>query len=1490
MENVADIYPLTPVQIGILSHCVRGADASLYHSQVTFTLCGELDEERLRSAWRELLARNEVLRTFVLWEDLDEPVQVVRDLVEDHVDYADWAALDPGEQSRRFDALCAEEMSTPFELETAPLTRLFARQTAPNEWRVLWSYHHVMLDGWSSLKLMQDLLRSLRGDGGSVHRRRYRDFVAWRMQQDPAAAADHWSALLDGFDEPTRLGWRRAAVGADGSASFARHALSDAAELGAGMQAYARGQRLTTATLVHAAWALTLGRVGRSDDVVFGTTVAGRPASLTGVDEMVGLFINTLPLRCRFREGESIGQFLRALQAQQVSNGPYDSAALSDVQKLSGISGDRALFDSVVVSHDFPDAFALDAGRGIAVDDVRYEEHSHFPLALLWSTDAALGALDATLIRRTDVLDADEARALGAAFLGVLQTIVAASPEVSLDSLRLAPSDPEPGTEPRPLRTVTADIATRCRSAPNAIAVVHRDRSMTYRELDCESSELALRILEASSGLPGKVQRVGICVDDGCSYVVAILAALRGGACYVPLSPRWPQARIREIVELAEIDVVVVDGELDLPTSIQVRSLGGRAEGSRAAEAVWSDPDLDDLAYVLFTSGSTGVPKGVAVTHANLAYSNGARRDHYGSAPDAFLLLSEFTFDSSVAGLFWTLTTGGALIVASAEERRDPEALGRLMRKHNVTDTLCIPALYQGFLGLDVHAAVPTLRRVIVAGEACPPALVRSHLEARPDVELFNEYGPTEATVWCTAAKLDEAHAADVVVPIGVAPSGTRIVVTDHRGHAVPDGLAGELVVQGPGVARGYIGGTTDALFEWVDGTRQYRTGDLGYVGSDGLLRYLGRIDRQLKVRGHRVQPQEVERALLSQPEVIDAAVAAVPRRDGGGAVLVAYCVAPDEPNASDESIFAALRELLPAAMMPQQIAWLAALPRTAHGKVDTARLPEPRSTTHERRPAGSDVERALVEVWAHELGVESESIDTEADFFELGGDSIVALKVVVGARRKGLPIAPNDLFSHPSICALAMAIARRDSVDSAVRDANASEDRFVGPKLLPVARWLFAQELPMPSQWNMPLLLELEADVDTGVLRDAWTEIHAYYPALRAKYVLTQGGWELNGCASDPLAWREIEVDAVDAPPRGVLAEAQAGLDLEAGRLMSALLVRSGARRWLMLAAHHLAVDGVTWRLLVDEAALVYEAQIAGTHYTPQAESVTVASWAEMLDQSGSHFADQDVYWRDVALRARDSLGGVSSSPNLEGDALRHAVALRADATNALAAFQDTYGANVEEVLLAALASVFSNSGSVSELALTLESHGRNNPFDADLSNTIGWLTVAFPFVLPCMRVDDYGSAVVAVKEARRAVPDQGLGFGVLRHALDEEWALPRIAFNFLGRFEGSSTFGELMPPSLALADARGRDQRRYYALEINAQIAQGQLHLEWTYDPEAFPSHEIEQLASGLLDELERMIEFCVNRGERVYTPTDFSAADLDQQSLDQLLDELD
>ncbi|ANN17189.1 non-ribosomal peptide synthetase [Amycolatopsis orientalis] len=1457
--EVEDIHPLTPMQSGMVFHALSQGEERVYFQQVAFVLDGVTDPAILARAWQRVVDRTPVLRTRIVWEGVDEPVQVVGREVTVPITHHDWSALSEVERETAWRAVLDRDRAEGMDLAAVPLLRLTLARLSGTEVRVLWTFHHVLLDGWSVFGILSDVFAChgafTRGEAEQLPRRRpFRDYVEWLAHQDDRLAETHWRTVLGDLTSPARLPFDRPPAQAHTTRSSEWLTVELDTDETTRLRETAQGAGLTLNTLLQGAWALLLARYTGDRDICFGTTVSGRPVDLPGADDIAGIFINTLPVRVTVSGGVSAASWLRDLQAGQVESRRYGHLPLTRLQGWSGVPAGANLFESLVVFENYPINEEAATAHGLRLRALDAVETTSYPLSVVASPGDRL-SID--LGYDPDLFDPATAHRIARRLTGVLRGL-GEDLGRSLDEIDLL-TDAErrqvlvewnDTANPIPERTLGELFAEQVRRTPDAPALTADGVELSYAELDARADRLAQRLDL------GVEELVGVLMERAPELVIAELAIVKAGGAYLPLDTRAPEARLKGL--LSGVSALVTDREWE-PVARSLHT-GPVLVADDAVDAEPSTPrrlptpHRDNLAYVIYTSGSTGTPKGVSARHRDVVALAWDHRFRTG-AHERVLLHSPHSFDASTYEMWVPLLNGGCVVVAPPGDL-DVDTFARVNAEHRVTGAFLTTGLFR-LVSQEAPGAFAGMREVWTGGDAVPAAALRRVLEACPGTVVADVYGPTETTTFATVRLMSSIGEVPDVVPIGGPLDNTRAYVLDSALRPVPPGIPGELHLAGEGLARGYLGsaGLTADRFvadPFRAGERMYRTGDVVRWTAEGQLEFTGRVDEQVKIRGFRVEPSEIEAALAAHPALVQAAVLA--REDQGVKRLVAYVVAETEvPDTAGLKEF--LARDLPDYMIPAAFVPLEGLPLNVNGKLDRAALPAPdfsRPVTAWTAP-GTDAERALAEIWAEVLGVGE--VGAEADFFELGGDSILSIQVVSRARRAGLRLLPKDLFRYPTIRALAA--SAQGPAPTLAEQGPVTGD----VPLTPIQHWFFATQ---PEQFDQSVQIELAEDVDEATLRAALTTVLDHHDALRMRFVRTEDGWLQHNAPPEPVdVLRTGEVSTKD-------------FDLRDGPLFSAVL--SGSL--LSLAAHHLVVDGVSWRILLEDLETAYRGGTLGPKTT------SFRSWAGRLAEhtAAGGFDDELAHWRSVPRPA--ALPADHDGENTIGSARSVTVRLDPDETKALLRdVPEVYRTQVNDVLLTALGRVLADWTGQREVVVDLEGHGREDLFDdVDLSRTTGWFTSMFPVALEAPA--DWGTALKTVKERLRAVPRRGIGYGALRYLAGTapEIEAP-VSFNYLGRFDWD--LGGLYRAMRGGLDADlDAAATRTHAFDVVARVEQDALEVSWSYSANLHDESTVDALATGLLSALRGIIEHCAEPGAGGRTPADFPLTALGQAQVDRLV----
>jgi amino acid adenylation domain-containing protein/non-ribosomal peptide synthase protein (TIGR01720 family) len=1484
-------------RLWFLDHLEPGCP--IYNVPAAVRLSGELDQAALVRSVQEIVRRHEVLRTRFTSKQ-GRAIQVIDAEAPLSLPLIDLRGLPENEREREALRQATELARQPFDLERGPLLRGCLVRVADRDHLAVLVMHHIVADGWSTGVLIRELASLYAAFSAGQPSPlpelpvQYADFAAWQRgwMSGPRFDAElkYWKEQLAGCDgriqlpldnpRPAVQTWNGGTVSA---------VLPEA--LAAGVKNLSRAEGVTLFMTLLAAFQALLGRYSGQEDIAVGTPVANR--NRAELEPLIGFFVNTLVLRTQLGGNPTFRELLQ--RVRETASGAFAHQDMPFERLVEALEPERdlstsPLFEVMFVLQNAP--FKPLELPGLKVTRMELDTGAA-KLDLVLTAAERGGTVSLTLEYNADLFHQSTARRLLDHYINLLRG-AAAQPGQPIGRIPLL-SDEErrqiigwnaaialpPGDS-----TIHEWIERQAAARPDAPAVVFEERQLSYGELDARANRLAARL--GAMGVKPEVL-VAVCLDRSFDAIVSVLGVLKAGGAYLPLDPGYPAGRLAYMLEDSGAGVLITHSALrDRLPNYTGRILWIDEPLPETAPPPACRASADNLAYVIYTSGTTGRPKGVLVPHRGLCNLVQGQISKFRVEPGSRVLqFASLSFDASVSEIFVTLAAGATLYLARTDILTSPADLLHLMREAAISVVTLPPSLLSVLPSEDL----PALKTLVSAGEACTPELAARWAQGR---RFVNGYGPTETTVGPTFHVLDTAPEQIRKVPIGRPIPNTQVYLLDRDLEPVPIGVAGEIYVGGVGLARGYLNRPDLTAESFVPspfgpgpGARLYRTGDLGRYLPDGEIEYVGRADNQVKVRGYRIELGEVEAALRECAGVAQAAV--VVRQDAPGVRrLAAYFVARD-PAPTPQELRAHLSARLPDFMTPATFTRLEALPMTPNGKVDRSALPAPEAAAGEQpayvEPRTAE-ERTLAGIWQQVLGLER--VGVEDNFFELGGDSILSIQVIARAREAGLQFTPKQLFQNPTIAKLA-ALGGGKAV-------AAEQGAVEGPvPATPIQRWFLEQDLPEAHHWNQAVLLKVTQPLDEERLRRAVRTLIAHHDALRLR--LTDDGLRNAAPTGEaPVEW----IDASGVPEREQeaflvrrAAGLQASLNLRTGPLIRVAYFEMGPGRpaRLLIVIHHLCVDGVSWRILLEDFQRAYEGlplPAKTTSYREWARRLTELAHSERLQQELR-------YWIELNSGAAAALPlDHSDGENTEASVDHVAISFDPSETEALVrGMPAAFGAEIHEALLSALGAALCEWTGSPSVLVDVEGHGREPIFDdVDVSRTVGWFTSLFPVRLGAGRPASVVEMLRAVRDELRQMPNRGLGYGVLRYMDGQgssrqlrELPQPQVSFNYLGQFD------QLLPPDAPLKPAgesagpvHSPQARRSHLLEISGGISGGCLRLDWMYSREVHERATIERLAGAFGERLRELIAAVRNAQTRPGADAGLSDADLDV-----LMDEL-
>jgi amino acid adenylation domain-containing protein/non-ribosomal peptide synthase protein (TIGR01720 family) len=1496
-----------------------------YNLTATLRLQGALDVAAFERSLARIVARHEALRT-TFEASGAAPRQVVAARQELPLEIL------PGDR-------LGSAPATAIDLSTGPLLKAALYRHSDSDHHLAITAHHLICDGWSLAIFIRELsaLYAAEATGQPATLEeviwQYADFAVWQQHclatPHVARQLDYWKTQLAGV-EPLALAtdFARSADGGFRGAGVTwtidKPASEALVELG-------RQEGATLYMVLLAAFQTLLARYSRQHDVCIGSPVSYRPRR--EFETAMGYFVQTLALRGDLSGEPTFRQLLGRVREMVLDASANQDAPLRSVVDAVAPrrqAGRSPLFNVMFVFENLPWHPTQSAGLSLGEIEIDHTSVGSYDLALVVEEQSS--GLQASLVYNAELFEPGTIEPMATAFQ-LLLAGMAADPDQPV--MRLPMVEGSGKTAERKKKSddpSPAAVGEFLSASPARIAIVGADSEMSYRELDRRSNQLAhyLQTLGVGPDVP-----VAIFLNRSPDLIVAMLAVLKAGGAFVPFDPHEATGRLASMLADTQPPAILTSESLarKLPVhDAEVIALDRtRAELDRQPTAApESRARPDNLAYLVYTSGSTGQPKGVEITRAALSNFVAALADlHELSAHDRVLQLISPAFDVAIEEIFPTLWRGATIVLGPAVGELTGRAILEVCRRQRVTLAEIPPQLFQQCMRewepAD-EALFAHLRLLVMGGEAPPTEALNRWLEvARGRVRVIYEFGLTETTVTNLVYELPaglEAWPARRKMPIGRPIAGSEIYLLDRHQQPVPIGAPGELYLGGPGLARGYrnlpeatrehfvevrllqpahASGSapateSNAVHGMAEKTvRLCRTGDLARVLPDGNVEFLGRVDEQLKVRGLRIEPGEIERVLSQHPAVGEIAVVA--REDSPGIKrLVAYVVPSNSHLPLSEELRAWTRNRLPDSMVPTAFVRLDRLPLNQHHKLDRNALPAPAlsdrggpSYAAPRTP----IEVTLAEVWRQVLKVERVGIHD--NFFELGGDSILTIQVVAQARQTGLRFVPRQMFERQTIAELAAV----EGVEAVVEQGETEGE----VPLTPIQQWFLSDDVLDPQHFNQAVLLRVDERHDPDMLRAVLRRLVEQHDSLRLRFARKPHGWrQWYGAAEGAWPLSQFNLSPLPAGERAsaltaAAADLQARLDLEHGPVARAAWFDLGqGERRLLLIVHHLVVDAVSWKVLLDDLAALWEAAESDASPTPPAKTTSFKYWAQRLGEYAESFDLQNElpFWSEVADHRPSRLPrDFDEVENLQADAeIFSSASDEAQTADLLERANAPYRTQTNEILLAALGQTLNDWGAA-EVIVDLEGHGRVAQFEnVDLSRTVGWFTTWHPAIAQPPGLPP-GALLRQTKESLRRVPNHGLGFGVLRYlspsadvrAFMASLPRPEISFNYLGRMDNYLATASLERAEEAIGPLRSLRSPRSHVLEVNAYVLNDRLHVDWTYCRRLHRRETIERLANGFLKRLAALVEHCLSPEAGGFTPSDFPLAGLSNLELDKL-----
>ncbi|WP_027388228.1 non-ribosomal peptide synthetase [Chryseobacterium gregarium] len=1399
-NDIEDIYELSPMQQGLYFHWLVDSHGSVYFMQTSYLVkSSELQLSLVERAFGILLNRHTILRTSFENRYGGVPLQIVHKKA--RVDFKHLIL----ESELELDNIKQGDINRGFNLGEPTQMRLLIVELPNGYYEFIWSHHHIIMDGWCLSILINDfttILNSLEHEKeiNLPEPKKYSSYIKWLGEVNKEVTLSYWESYLEGVSSPTIIPFKKEYTSSSGAKVLVNNKIKIEGDSFRRIESQCKNIGITINTYIQGVWGYLLSRYNGSEDAVFGAVVSGRPPELEDVENMVGLFINTVPVRVKYKKENTVKEFFHELHTQSIQSSPYHYSNLSDIQTISGLGSN--MINNIIVFENYPvqdsivesyieneNSSSIEEIKNVEVVD---ETNYYFLITVFPSEDAVVldikydaSAFDTVLM---DNIESHFSNLLKNIFVDADKKIF------EMDYLSLAEKkhlledfnnkEVNYPSEENIISLFESQVTTN----PDHVAVVFEETKLTYWELNQQSNQLAHYLREKYN-----IKRDDlICIQLPRSekMIISILGILKSGGAYVPIDNDYPQDRIDYIIEDTK-SKIVIDEKFWLAFDL--------LKDNYPEENLDTHIQPTNLAYIIYTSGTTGNPKGVMIEHKNvvrLFFNDNALYDFNRS--DSWTLFHSYNFDFSVWESYGALLFGGTLHVISKRVVQDVGAFLNYLITNKITILNQTPAAFYNLAEYDKlfnHEEL-ALRYIIFGGEALNPYMLKDWQNKYPGIKMINMYGITETTVHVTYKELTVKDTSSVLSNIGKPIPTLNCYILDDQKYLVPAGVVGELYISGSGLSRGYLNRpdlTEEKFVEnpFISGSKIYRTGDLGRWLPDGNIEYLGRIDHQVKIRGHRIELGEIDSHVINYSDRIKTVVTEVKEHEGDKNLVVYYVA---EGNIDKDDLTKYLESKLPYHMLPSFYVELESIPLTSNGKIDRKLLPEVSAgdlIKNEYVAPANPMQCILVEVCEQIL--KHNPISIKDNYYNLGGDSIKSIQIVSKLRQQGYTLKVEHILQYPVLEEMSNHIVSEVStIEQSIVSGNVN--------LTPIQRYFFeSEEIVNKNHYNQSIVLKSTERLSGSILENCIKQLVIHHDALRMIYTNEKNEWRQSNADTSGKHCRYEYFDISSCSTKAEELERlqyigtslQNSIDITSGILFHVGHVSMSDGDRILLILHHLVVDGVSWRILLEDLNNLYDSAVLGNAHVLPAKTHSFQSWSAALEDYSTSISlnKERSYWENMESEEYPAIP--TDYPLLEQHVPDNSIgfSLDKDSTHLLQTYAGRkHNTEVNHVLLTALAVSLKEHFGISKTKLIMEGHGRENiSSDMDVSRTVGWFTSVYPFLLDIS--DHSRSAIASVKEGLGNVPQKGIGYGIL-HYLQERIVSssePRIIFSYMGSFDAA-------------------------------------------------------------------------------------------------------
>lgn len=1499
-KNIDEIFELSLVQKGMLFHYLE-EEQNIYNVQLSFNIKGQLDVGVLQAALKEVQRKNEVLRSVFRWEGIKHPVQII--LKECALDFRTYDISKEKDALNELKNIVENDRQERFDLNRLPL-RISIIKKAPSSFLLNITHHHILYDGWSTGIFLESLFQNYNRINGNLVledkvQPSYRKFYLERKRNNDSKAKNkYWEDYLNSHEPSLFFPERSYQSTVTDTISSKRFSSKNS-----GLEDFSVKHRITKSAIVYTAYGLLLMKYYNVSDVVFGTSVSDRNSAQSESERLMGNFINTIPLRVEEKNGESLLQLTKRINKELITRHQHNNTSLYEIKRILDFKGQNTLFDSTVGVKNY----AIDKNLVNRIDGLDIElsdvyEKTNVPLAINVYFDSNL---ELEFNFKTSAFNDDEIENMATHYFTIIDHILN-FPNQSIQTIEiLSKGDTEKilfefndtNRDFSSHLTIGEIFQEKVRFGPKKNAVVFENKKLTYEDLNKRANQLANKLLEV--GIVSKTNStVGLMVEPSLELIIGIFGILKSGAAFIPIDPNIPSSRLDLVLSQAKLSTILTQNKFlkqrDKISEASTKFIS--IEGFHLSDYNASNPRVKlnplHLLYVLFTSGTTGSPKGVLIMHKNMTnYFNWCKDFFQLESGDKWVLVQPFYFDSSYTTIFGAILSGSELHLLSKENYTSPTDLLAYLENQKISHMKVVPSLMSAVVECPEIDKIKTLKRLILGGEKIKTSDVKKIMEVSKETKVVNHYGPTEVTVgtiaqYIKASKINGHHNEPI---IGKPIFNNKVYILDRFLKPLPIGIKGEIYLAGIGVAKGYLNDDKKTKERFIQNPfankgKMYRTGDLGTWLPDGTVEFLGRADYQIKLRGHRIELGEIEAQLKNMPGIDEVVV--VDRETGNGHYLTCYYVSKTKIKENDVRSFAINH--LPDYMIPRHMVLLESIPTTANGKIDRRNLPLINDVnTDIFVEATTKEEQILSGIWSEVLNLDKVGILD--NFFLSGGDSIKSIQISSRLRNKGFKASVKTILANPTIKDLSQKLEPLVSISDQAAVTGKSQ-------LSPIQFEYLNSSNHDLNHYNQSVMLRFSEVISKDTISRIFSKIQEHHDALRLVFKESEGvKTQIFSELGLPVSLEEYDINKDRDSLGSIVNKLQSSIDLERGPLMKLGLFHMNDFSLLLIVIHHMVVDGISWRVLLEDIQSLYQQVKNIENLVLPLKTDSFKLWTKKLSDyvRCAQYAVGKSYWEnfetgDQVKIPRDYPGGNNFQKNSKVKTFQ----LESTYTSKLlTSAHKSFGTQINDLLLSALLMGINKQYGHSSVILNLEGHGREAiSTEVNVSRTVGWFTSIYPVVLK-MGTGNISTTIKKVKEMLRSIPNRGIDYLVGKYYdldFNSNIDAPQIKFNFLGQFD-SDLKGKDFKISL---EDRGKEVSAKHYRKVDWDLwgltVSGKLEMNFSYSSEQYQESTIDSFIDHYKKSLVEIIDYCCSYGKIELTATDLTFKNIKPDKLDFLNDQ--